>query len=419
MPKAANSPLRNWLLVGISVAVAAPAPLVRLSGAELTSGVGVAISGAAILSAAFLLTWISEAAERDVSRGLALALIALIAVLPEYAVGLYFAWTAPGTPENAHFVTANMTGANRLLVGFAWPTLVLIFWLRTKKSTLGVRGDTSLGLVALGAATLYSFTIPIRGHLSLLDTAVLMSIFAGYIYMVSRSPAAEPELVGPAHTIGTLPAVPRRFIVTLLFLYAAGAIFASAEPFADGLVEIGRARGINEFLLVQWLAPLASEAPEFIIAAILAARGKAMGGMLMLISSKVNQWTLLIGTLPVAYSISGHTFSPLPVDGRQAEEVFLTAAQSAFAVAIFASLSISLLEAGLLFVLFSTQLVLTDQTVRYGFSGAYLLLAAAWFIRDRATLPTVFSEARRSAAGLPPLSQEAMSNSPPETRRHL
>jgi len=417
MPKATNSPLRNWLLVGITVAVAAPAPLFRLSGVELTSGAAVAISGIAILSAAFLLTWTAEAAEVDVSRGLALALIALIAVLPEYAVGLYFAWTAHGTPENAHFVTANMTGANRLLVGFAWPTLVAIFWLKTKKTTLSVRGDTSLGLMALGAATLYSFSIPIRGHLSLLDTAVLMSIFAGYMYVVSRAPAAEPELVGPAHTIGTLPTVPRRAIVTLLFLYAAGVVFASAEPFANGLVDLGRERGINEFLLVQWLAPLASEAPEFIIASILAARGKAMAGMLMLISSKVNQWTLLIGTLPLAYSISGHTFSPLPMDGRQAEEVLLTAAQSAFAIAIFASLSISLLEAGLLFVLFSTQLFLTDQTVRYGFSAAYLALAAVAFIRDRATLPTVFKEARRSAAGLPHLSHEATSNSPGRMKR--
>jgi len=417
MPKATNSPLRNWLLVGITVAVAAPAPLVRLSGVELTSGVAVAISGAAILSAAFLLTWISEAAERDVSRGLALALIALIAVLPEYAVDLYFAWTAPDVPQNAHFATANMTGANRLLVGFAWPTLVLIFWMRTKKTTLSIRGDTSLGLVVLGAATLYSFSIPIRGHLSLLDTAVLVSLFAAYMYMVSRAPAREPELVGPAHTIGTLPPVPRRVIIALLFLYAAGAIFASAEPFAEGLVEIGRARGIDEFLLVQWLAPLASEAPEFLIAAILAARGKALAGMLMLISSKINQWTLLIGTLPLAYSISGQTFSPLPMDGRQAEEVLLTAAQSAFAVAIFASLSISLLEAGFLFALFSTQLALTDQTIRYGFSAAYLALAAVAFIRDRATLPTVFREARRSAAGPPPLSHEAMSNPPAETKR--
>jgi cation:H+ antiporter len=417
MQQPTNSALRNWLLVGITAAFAAPAPVIRLSGVELASGADVAISGIAILSAAFLLTWTSEAAERDVSRGLALALIALIAVLPEYAVDLFFAWTAHDVPEHAHFATANMTGANRLLVGFAWPTLVLIFWLRTKKTTLSVRGDTSLGLVVLGAATLYSLSIPIRGHLSLLDTGVLISLFAGYMYIVSRAPAHEPELVGPAQTIGALGPVPRRVVIALLFLYAAGAVFASAEPFAEGLVEIGKDLGIDEFLLVQWLAPLASEAPEFLIAAILAARGKALAGMVMLISSKINQWTLLIGTLPLAYSISGQTFSPMPMDGRQAEEVLLTAAQSAFAVAIFASLSISLLEAGFLFALFSTQLALTDQTVRYGFSAAYIALAAMALVRDRGTLSIVFHEARRTAAGLPALAPEAVANSPPERRR--
>lgn len=416
MQPPANSALRNWLLVGITAALAAPAPILRVSGAELATGAEVAITGIAIFSAAFLLTWISEAAEVDVSRGLALALIALIAVLPEYAVDLYFAWTAHSVPENAHFATANMTGANRLLVGLAWPTLVLIFWLRTKKVTLSVRGDTSLGLVALGAATLYSFTIPIRGHLSLLDTAVLGSLFAAYIYIVSRAPAGEPELVGPAHTIGTLPRVPRRIVIAGFFLYSAGAVFAAAEPFAEGLVDIGRDLGIDEFLLVQWLAPLASEAPEFSIAAILAARGKALAGMVMLISSKINQWTLLIGTLPLAYGISGQTFSPLPMDSRQAEEVLLTAAQSAFAVAIFASLSISLLEGGVLFVLFASQLSLTDQTIRYGFSAAYVALAAVTLIRDRGTLPIVFSEARRTAAGLPALAPEAVANSPPQGR---
>jgi cation:H+ antiporter len=142
-----------------------------------------------------------------------------------------------------------------------------------------------------------------------------------------------------------------------------------------------------------------------------------MAGMLMLISSKINQWTLLIGTLPLAYSISGQTFSPMPMDGRQAEEVLLTAAQSAFAVAIFASLSISLLEAGFLFLLFSAQLGLTDQTVRYGFSAGYIVLAAAALFRDRGTLSTVFKEARRTAGGLPAHTQQTTSNMPPETRR--
>ena len=401
MPASTSSDLRNWLLVAACAAVAAPAIIFRLSGTHLDSGVAAAVFGIAILACAFILTWASEAAEVDISRGLALAVIAVIAVLPEYAVDLFFAWTAPGNPENAQFATANMTGANRLLVGAAWPAVVLLFWFRTRNTTLSVHGDTSLPLVLLGAATLYSFSIPMRGHLSLIDSAVLISIFATYMYIVSRAPAHEPELVGPAQTIGSLPTRRRRAVVALLFVYSAGAVFASAEPFAEGLVDIGRNAGIDEFLLVQWLAPLASEAPEFLVALLLVARGKPVAGMVLLLSSKVNQWTLLVGSLPAAYSISGGTLSPLPMDSRQVEEVLLTASQSALAVAIFASLSISLLEASVLLIMFSSQLFLTDQSVRYGFSIAYLVLAALALTRDRRSLPVVFREARRAVVGLP------------------
>ncbi len=392
---ARNSTLGHWALVGGAAAV--PALVFRLIGAHLDSAAAVGVFGIAILGCAFLLTWASEAAEVDISRGLALAVIAVIAVLPEYAVDLFFAWTAPDVPENAYFATANMTGANRLLVGTAWPAVVFLYWLRTRRTTLAVYGDTSLPLVLLGAATLYSFSIPIRGHLSLLDSAVLISIFAGYLYMVSRAPAHAPELVGPARTIGGLPARQRRAVVALLFLFSAGAVFASAEPFAEGLVDVGRNLGVDEFLLVQWLAPLASEAPEFLVALLLVARGKAVAGMVLLLSSKVNQWTLLVGSLPAAYSISGATFSPLPMDSRQVVEVLLTAAQSALAVGIFASLSISLLEASILFVMFSSQLFLTDPSIRYGFSIAYLVLAALALARDRRSLPIVLGEARRAA----------------------
>ena len=40
----------------------------------------------------------------------------------------------------------------------------------------------------------------------------------------------------------------------------------TAAPFADGLVDIGKHHGIDQFLLVQWVAPLASESPEFVVA---------------------------------------------------------------------------------------------------------------------------------------------------------
>ena len=405
---------KNWLLLGGCAAACAPAPILRLliaTGviAELASVQAVLIFGCAIIAAAFLITWASETAEKDISQGLALAAIALIAVLPEYAVDLYLAWTAPGNEENAALATANMTGANRLLVGAGWPMVFFIYWLRTKSGALHISGhDASLGIIFLGAATLYNFVLPIKGNISLIDSGVLFSLFAGYIYLVSRAPAREPELVGPASTLGSLSRGRRRGMVTLLFMYSALSIFAAAEPFVEGLKDIGEELGISEFVLIQWFAPLASEAPELTVAAILASRGRALAAMVMLISAKVNQWTLLIGSLPVAYSISGVDISPLPMDSRQVEEVFLTAAQSAFAVAIFASLSISSREALLLLGLFGTQLFFTDPAVRYGYGGAYLLLAAFTFFQDRHTLPVVFRQARLPRAKAP-----AMSTGPP------
>jgi cation:H+ antiporter len=366
---------------------------------DMASGVESAIFGLAILAAATLLVWASEVAEQLISATLALALLAIIAVLPEYAVDLYFAWTAPDNPENAQFALANMTGGNRLLIGLAWPAVFFVFWLRERKRDLAVGEQNALGLVFLAVATVYSFSIPLRGTLSLIDSAVLMSLFAVYLVLSSRAPPREEEeLIGPSQTIAELPLRSRWAVVVGIFAFAAVTVFAAAEPFADGLVESGKGLGIEEFLLVQWVAPLASEAPEFLLAAMIAMRGRAAAGMTLLISSKVNQWTLLVGSLPVAYSISGTTLSGLEMDARQTEEVFLTAGQSLFAIAVLTSLSFSSREAALIFILFSVQLVVPITEVRLGFGAAYVLLALFWFVSERRDIPALVGAARRSLA---------------------
>ena len=380
---------REWLLLIVATAAALPTPILRLLDLTNTADLHIPhalealIFGLGIFAAATLLTWASEVAETEVSAGLALVILALIAVLPEYAVDLYFAWTAPTNPENAHFAIANMTGGNRLLVGLAWPAIFLIFYMRTRTREMPVVRGNSVGILFLGAATLYSFSIPIRGHLSLIDTAVMFSLFAAYMYISSRAPPEEERVfVGPAAAIAALPRLPRRLLVLGIFVFAAAVIFAAAEPFAEGLVETGKGAGIDEFVLVQWVAPLASESPEFILAGLLALRGRWDAGMTILISSKVNQWTLLIGSLPLAYSISGGTFSPLDFDSRQSEEVFLTAAQSLFAVAILVSLSMNRWEAILLGGLFLTQFFITNESVRLVYAVVYSVLALAILARD-------------------------------------
>jgi len=116
--------------------------------------------------------------------------------------------------------------------------------------------------------------------------------------------------------------------------------------------------GIDEFLLVQWLAPLASETPEFLVAALLAVRGKATAALALLLAAKVNQWTLLVGSLALAYSAGAGQLAALPLDQRQVGEVLLTAAQSLFGLAVLAGLAFSLRDAALLAALFVGQLVL-------------------------------------------------------------
>ncbi len=393
--------VRHWLQIAAVAALAAPGPVLRFlefvggPHPQLSSQAESALFGLSILAAATLLIWATEVAEQLISATLALAVLAIIAVLPEYAVDLYFAWTAPDNPENAQFALANMTGANRLLVGFAWPAIFFLFWLRQRKRELVVGNQNAVGLIFLGIATIYSFSIPLRQHISLIDSAVLISLFAAYLVLSSRSPPRESELVGPAQTIGALPLRQRWAVIIGLFAFAAGTIFAAAEPFAKGLVDSGEALGIEEFLLVQWVAPLASEAPEFLLAGMLALRGRAAAGMTILISSKVNQWTLLVGSLPIAFSISGASLSPLPMDSRQVAEVFLTSGQSLFAVAILMNLSISFREAALIFALFSTQLVFPSQEVRFGFGIAYVVLAFGWLISQRRSALSLVQTARR------------------------
>jgi len=144
-------------------------------------------------------------------------------------------------------------------------------------------------------------------------------------------------------------------IVLGLFAYSGIMIFTAVEPFAHGLEVLGKDYGIPAFFMVQWIAPLASESPELIVVAYLVNKARSTAGFNALISSKLNQWTLLIGTLVVVYSISLGAYGALPFDQKQAAEIWITAAQSFFALAILVNFNISLREAIGLLVLFLSQ----------------------------------------------------------------
>ncbi len=406
------NPTRSIGLIILSGALCLPGVALRLSGIHVDPILATFLLGMAIVGAAFLLSWGAEVIQLDVGSGLALALLALIAVLPEYAVD--FVFTANAGREYAEtgattvwgpLALANMTGANQLLIGFGWPMVILLGTWRVKKkratpleaegstpTTINLARTQTVDIAYLAIASLYGLTLFLKDTLNLLDAAILISIYVVYMIRLSGASAGEPHLVGPSAYIGSLPKRHRRVINYILFVAAAGVILAVAELFADSLIELGDDLGISTFLLVKWLAPLASEAPELLIAGMFAWRLVARTGLGALISSKVNQWTLLVGTLPIVFAIFAQELVGLPLDSAQRIELWVTAAQSVFAVAIIASLSVTRKEALVMLTLFIAQLgeswlaetgVISEaisEQVRIGV-GVVFLIAAAWVLR--------------------------------------
>ncbi len=378
---------RGWWKLFLVLAIGLPSGFFRLAAVPLGPLPSIGFYGAAVVAAAFLLSWAAEAFQVDVSASLATAALALVAVLPEYAVDLYFSYSAGHNPEHAQYAVANMTGSNRLLIGIGWPLvagLALVAARRDRRDTRSVRLGSvrRVELACLALASIYAVVIIATRRLAWYDAVALLGLFVFYAIRVSREPRGEPELIGLAAEIGALGRGSRRALVTALFLAAAAIVLASAKPFAEGLTAGGHQLGIDEFLLVQWLAPLASEAPELLVASLLAFRGRTDTAFGTVLSSKVNQWTLLVGSLPVAYFLGGGR-DGLALDARQLEEMVLTASQALLGFAVLANLELRRWEAIALLFLFLIQFALPGQSSRLLLSAAYLLLSLPLLIIHR------------------------------------
>lgn len=391
--------------LAVAVAATVPAITLRLGGWRPDPLLDAALFGLAILAAGFMLSWGAETAEKRVSQGLIVAIIALITVLPEYAVDFYYAYAAGQDPNSnyVHYAAANMTGANRLLVGLAWPLMVVIHWLRTRQRRIDLAPVNAAEVVFLMIGTAWSFTILFRDAIGWIDSVVLVAIFAAYVWRVSYLPKAEEDEEdepGPAAALTKLPPSRQWLAMAGLTVVAAAVILTSAEPFAESMIEAGRVVGIDEFVLIQWLAPLASEAPAVTIAILFVLSGRAANGLATMISDKINQWTLLVGMLPLAMSLGAGSLSALPLDARQHEEFFLTAAQSLFGIALLLRLRLGLWGGLALAVLFAVQVGLTlaflgneERTIASltWLSWAYLALGGAVLAANARSLAHLFA----------------------------
>ncbi|HEY9480140.1 MAG TPA: hypothetical protein VIP79_08615 [Gemmatimonadaceae bacterium] len=365
-----------------------------------------------MLLSAFLVAWGAEAAQFLISQGLALAILAWLQTLPEFAVEAVIAWEAGGDTAacfvsspppgcHSHLAIANFTGAIRLLVGLGWPMIYFVaaFFRHgdgRRFQPIRLDAEHSVEVLATLPPLVYFVWIWYKGSLDVIDAVVLLAMYVAYLAVLWRFPPRGEESLADAPRVSrwayTRRGWRRNAAIASLFVAGGILIYITAHPFLDSMLAVATSLGVSEFVFVQWVAPFISEFPEKVSAFHWAKRvSTAPMALMNMLSSNVNQWTVLAAMIPIVYSLSrGHPGS-LPFDGKQREEILLTVAQSFVAVLLLVRMKFEWWDALLLFVLWLAQFVVADWrqeiALLYGVWAALLVFSWIW---SRPTAPTIF-----------------------------
>ena len=329
--------------------------------------------GIGLLGASFMLAWGADAGEAVFSAGLVLAVIALLTVLPEFVIELRFAFT-----QQAELVTANLTGATRLLLtgAAALPLLVSYLDRNAGAPPEEVRLDPNrrLELGILLITGVFAVQVVVRGNLTIFDGMLLLVLYVAYARRVRGTQDEEPAVVGVSAGLLSLQPRYQRLAIGTMIGGAGAVVLTVANPFADALLATGTKLGFDPYLLIQSVVPVATEAPEFVVVAVLVANHRPAQGLALFLASSVSQWTLALGALPIAFLAGGGGIA-LPLAGREQLEVSLTIATTLFVVGALATLRPVAADAYLVGATFVVQLLYPTPYVR--FFGAFVLLTFA------------------------------------------
>ena len=330
----------------------------------------------AVISSALLISWGAECYQFVVSQGFAVAVIALLQVIPEFLVEGVIAWQ-----KDIPLMMANFTGSNRLLMGLGWSGVYFIASTMhfLKKGTwlkeIRIKEVHSIEVVALLISSAYFCVILLKGTLTIIDSVVLLSIFVWYMWALLKLEPEEKEkeddLIAPCKAIVKIKSpVLKNMFIYFLFIVGGITFLFVAEPFIHSLRGLSAALGISTFIFVQWVAPFLSEFPEKLTAFYWASRiTHASLGLVNFVSSKVNQWTLLIAMVPIVYSVSMGQISAVPLDDHHKWQIFLSMVMTFYGCSCLAKFRFTFIDAVLMFSLWFIQFVMpgTLQLTSYAF----------------------------------------------------
>jgi cation:H+ antiporter len=353
-----------------------------------------------MIAAAFLVAWGAEAAEFMMSQGLALAVLALVQTLPEFAVEAVIAWKAGKNPDLVHLAIANFTGSLRLLTGLGWPMIYAVaafFSRRRRGEKLGrirLEDEQAVEVIGLFPPLVYFVVVWAKGSLSLIDAAVLASTYVVYLAVLLRMPPRE-ECIEQDDEV---PAVSRwalsftgakRWAAVGALLGGGGlVIYFVAEPFLTSMLALATSFGMSQFVFIQWVAPFLSEFPEKTSAFAWAKRvTRAPVALVNMVSSNINQWGILSALLAVIYCWSHGSTEPLPFDDFQKSEILLTIVQAFLGWLFLASMSFEAYEAVGLFVLWVIQFAVPSLRHQMLFVyGGWMVIEVGLIIAGRKKL---------------------------------
>lgn len=376
-------------LFGVVVHLAGPVIPVQLATVGLAIGV---------IGAAFLLGWAADAGEAVFHGGLVLAAVALATALPELLIEVRFAFI-----QETELVTANLTGATRLLLtgAIVMPLAVAYLAYRRRQADVPLQPaePRRLELAILLIASIFAIQIVARGKLTVVDGIVLVALYVLYARRVKGTPDEQPAVVGVPAGLLSLPPRYRRGSIAALIGVAAAVVGTIASPFADALLETGTSLGLDPYLLIQSIVPLTTEAPEFVVVAVLVANQRPAQGLALFLAASVTQWTLGIGSLPFAY-LAGGGGAAMVLDGRAEVELVLTIAVTLFVVAALASRRPERVDAWLMVGVFAVEFRYPTPFVRIALAAVLLVYAISLLVARRHAVRPLLRTAlgRRTAA---------------------
>ena len=323
-----------------------------------------------MLLSAFLVAWGAEAAQFLISQGLALAILAWLQTLPEFAVEAVIAWEAGRNPERAHLAIANLTGAIRLLLGLGWPMIYFVFAFSGQRrgdphhTPIKLQPEHAVEVIGLVPPLLYFGVIVWKQSISWIDAVVLLLLYVGYLLVLLRNPPHNVEELADAPRVSQWAYRQRgwRRQAAIGALFGGGGLllYVTAHPFLESMLAVAATLGISQFVLVQWVAPFLSEFPEKVSAFLWARRvTHAPMALMNMVSSNINQWTVLAAMIPLVYGYSHYhhtgTWSDFHFDAGQRLEIILTLLQTGLGLVLLANMEFDWFDATALFVLWVVQ----------------------------------------------------------------